>query len=167
LADYKDTLDFIDSDEEDELNENQRKYQTLLSRHDAIEKKLKSGWSQAKFVARLNETGMDITLDTFRTYLYRMRKAVKAQTKITTAKKNHSSGSDAASAASQSPTPDWNDVERLVGYRLSDEIRDYVSVEGNKVKENFPKNAQGKEKKMRSAAVREELTKLRREVRRK
>ena len=160
MADYKETLDFIDSDDE-VVDENLLKYKVLLSRHQAIEQKLASGWTHEKFVSKLNSTGMDISLDTFRTYLYRMRKAnpkIQKQTAKKITAQPHRVASPERSDEPEAPGADWTDLEKLVGYRLSDEIREYVSAKDKRVVENFPKGHR------RSAEARGELTVLRRDL---
>ena len=49
-------------------------YRQIDKRYDDIEYSLARGWSYEKMVKVLNLAGLEISLDTFRKYLYRMRK---------------------------------------------------------------------------------------------
>ena len=49
-------------------------YTKIDKRYDDIEYALARGWSYASMVKVLNSAGLEISLDTFRKYLYRMRK---------------------------------------------------------------------------------------------
>ena len=119
------------------------------------------------YVQMLNdECGFDISESVFGNYLSDARKARNAnpKTQKQTAKKISSEpdrvASPDGSAGQEAPAADWTELEKLVGYRLSDEIRDYVSADGKRVVENFPKPT------MLSSEIRAELTKLRRDLKR-
>ena len=105
----------------------------LKGRHQDIEALINIGWTHKQICEGLNENGVEISFPTFRTYLYRMRKK--------TAKK--------AGEESRRPTleldnreesdneDDWNDTEKLIGYRLEDCIRPFVRVVDGKIERSF------------------------------
>ena len=147
MANYKNTLEFIESSDEKTADEDLLKYRLLLSRHRAIEHKLSTGWTHKKFVAQLNKTGMNISLDTFRTYLYRMRKEAngidrKAYFKHTPAPERSTDKSNSIKNKEhiiEEADRNWNKTEKLIGYQLEDCIRPYVLVEDGTIVKNFPK----------------------------
>lgn len=128
-----------------------------------IESILDTGMSQKKYLGLLrDEAGLEMSEPLFRKYLSQARTARDSGKQTATAKKitvqPERVASPEGSDGQETPEPDWNEVEKRVGYRLSDEIRDYVSLNGKRVKENFPKG------KLRSREARSELTILRRDL---
>lgn len=124
----------------------------VIQNVDLIEKGLSDKTYEA-YVQMLNDDcGFDINVSVFGNYLSDARKARNANPKKTqkpTAK--HTGGT---------PEADWTDLEKKVGYRLSDEIREYVSFDGQRIVGNFPIPT------LHTAEMRAELTRLRRDVRR-
>lgn len=155
-----------------------KEYQSVMGlvtdAFDEIQLSLNSNVPLEVITEDLNELhAIKTSAKTVETCLYRIRKKRHSTASTITSRKNRTakecseSGVVGSTDSALAPEADWNDVEQLVGYRLSDEVRDYVSVVGNKVVENFPKDARGRAKNVRSKSVRDELTKLRREVSRK
>lgn len=162
-----------------DLKELEREYGSVMGivteSYDEIDKALKMKVPLALVTEKLNERfGLEAKPKHVSQCLYRIRKARKetgtsrSSKQTTTAKKitaqPHRVASPERSAEPEAPGADWTDLEKLVGYRLSDEIRDYVSADLSgdvkRVKENFPKGHR------RSSEARGELTVLRRDLKR-
>lgn len=117
----------------------------LKARHKDIEKLIDTGWTHQQICDGLNENGVEISFKTFRTYLYRMRKSgPPSHTKNRRATTPHPAGISKPTSKSESVEDpknqdDWNDTEKLIGYRLEDCIRPYVRVEDGKIIRNFRK----------------------------
>ena len=81
-----------------------------------------------------NEFDFNISVSLFGKYLSEARK--KRRTRPTA---THASSSLPGSSTSpdQDIQDDWNDTEKLVGYRLEDCIRPYVQVVDGKIERNF------------------------------
>ena len=136
----------------------------VIQHVDLIEKGL-ADKSYEAYVQMLNDDcGFDINVSVFGNYLSDARKArnVNSKTQKPTAKKISSEPQRQVSLKRTGgpPEADWTDLEKKVGYRLSDEIREYVSFDGKRIVGNFPIPT------LHTAEMRAELTQLRRDVRR-
>ena len=150
-------------------------FKNLDARYDDIEELLDRGWTHAEFVEGLNAEGTDINIDTFRTYLYRMRsKRKNGQPKV-----ENSSPPDRvipASAANstkpkpkktakpkprkKSGIPDYEEcpyilkIEAHLGERLPDSIRPYIKIVDGKPVTSFEKGT------LRTADTREYMRRI-------
>jgi len=137
----------------------------VIQNLEIVEKGL-SDKTYVEYVQMLNDDcGFDINVSVFANYLSDARKARTAnpQTRKQTAKKisaQHDRVTPSQSSGEQETSADdWNEVEKKVGYRLSDEVRNYVSIKDGRIDTHFPKTG-----KMRPPEVRAELTRLRRNI---
>ena len=140
----------------------------FIEKHlDEIEIILRGSTTRQEYVAQLNAAGFDISFDLFKKYLHLCRQRAQpnspnkrtrrtAQGKLNTrspsrspspatpaksasTRSNTSDNTEIFNPSRQEPEDDWNDTEHLIGYRLEDCIRPYVSVVNGQIIRNFPK----------------------------
>ena len=159
------TIDGKKDDFSEDLIELQKQYtpsvMSIVTEHfDEIEKALAKKVPLVRITETLNTRfGLTIKPTTVSQCLCRIRKQQKTHSRPSTTTRSKRRQSTTASSAPkanapsnrskdntqifnpsrQEPEDDWNDTEHLIGYRLEDCIRPYVSVVDGEIKKDFPK----------------------------
>ena len=126
------------------MSNHRSQYQSVMGlireQFDEIELSVKSGVPIDVITEQLKQTfNIQTTRATVKSCLSRHRKALKSAGKTIkgVSKQTYQSPSIPQLGASDTDQTDWNDTEKLVGYRLEECIRPYVQVVDGKIERNF------------------------------
>ena len=128
------------------MSNHRSQYQSVMGlireQFDEIELSVKSGVPIDVITEQLKQTfNIQTTRATVKSCLSRHRKALKSSGKTINdgSKQTYQSPSIPQSGSSDTDQIDWNETEKLVGYRLEECIRPYVQVVDGNIVRNFKK----------------------------